>query len=185
MEKCNVSRTTFSPGLSSLSFFFIILQNIMSACGHAQPKFRAWFGGTQLVQSLSCISEDTFCHSRLLLSGEMQQTGTSWTKEITGGKRLVPHAPRQCLVHLPIQFYRRLSLFRKVTFHLHDDQSRQCTLYLCTRHRDPCKQGAEPWSLSPKSHPHLSFLRSLNLDTQASDDVPSLLTHSRAGASGC
>lgn len=61
----------------------------MSAWGLAQPKLRASLEGTQLVQSLSCIRKDTFYQSRLLLSGEMQQTGTSWTK-ITGGKCLVP-----------------------------------------------------------------------------------------------
>lgn len=180
MEKCNVSRATFSPGLSSLSFFFIILQNIMSAWGHAQPKLRASLEGTQLVQSLSCISKDTFCQS--VQASALGRDAANWDQLDQGdhsGEMSGPHAPGQCLVHLPIQFYRRRSLFRKVTFHLHDGQSRQCTLYLCTRHRDPCKQGAEPWSLSPKSHLHLSFLRPLNLRTQASDEV---LTHSRAGA---
>lgn len=98
----------------------------MSAWVPVQPKLRAQLEGTQLVQSLSCLSEDTFVAVQASAFG--REDAAKWDQLAQGDHRREvsgPHAPRQCFVHLPIQFYRWLSLFGKVTFHLHDDQSRQ------------------------------------------------------------
>jgi len=132
-QSCNPWKNAVAPELPFhlnclhfLAFFFTILQNIMSAWGHVQKNLRAQSEGTQLVQSLSCINEDEFLAVQASALG--RKDAANWDQLTQGDRRREvsgPHAPRQCFVHLPFQFYRRCSLFGKVTFLLHDDQSRQ------------------------------------------------------------